>query len=227
MGCLFSIPAAQAEEDWKGDWLFKAEPEGAERLAFPAPAWKDVKRKVVIVDGEVCLREGQLEMFACPRGTKEHESIVAVDAAPSLIHKALESLGAKPGSPVVFAPEYKAASGVTVKVMVVFVDKAGKRQSIPAQDWIKNAKTGAKMDVDWVFGGGLIRKNDAGQVDYSSDQGDFICLANFPTAMLDVPVPSSQTNDVLLFECRTDSVPDLKTKVRLVLIPQFEKPKAP
>ena len=46
--------------------------------------WIDPKRKAVIVDGQVCLREGQLEMFACPKGSKEHESIVSVNAKRSL-----------------------------------------------------------------------------------------------------------------------------------------------
>ncbi len=40
--------------------------------------WLDTKNKRVVLEGEVCLREGQLEMFACLKGTKEHESIVAV-----------------------------------------------------------------------------------------------------------------------------------------------------
>jgi len=38
--------------------------------------WIDQKRKYVVVDGKVSMREGPLEMFACPKGTKEHESIV-------------------------------------------------------------------------------------------------------------------------------------------------------
>src|SRR5436853_2750650 len=54
-------------------------PEGLVKLFPKSDVWLDEKRKAVVVDGQVCLREGQLEMFACPRGTKEHESIVALN----------------------------------------------------------------------------------------------------------------------------------------------------
>ncbi len=39
------------------------------RLSKTNEIWFDSKRKAVVVDGQVCLREGQLEMFACPKGT--------------------------------------------------------------------------------------------------------------------------------------------------------------
>ena len=52
---------------------------GLIRLDPKAEVWVDAKRKRVIVGGQICLRQGLLEMFACPRGTKEHESIVSVN----------------------------------------------------------------------------------------------------------------------------------------------------
>src|SRR5437762_345434 len=54
-------------------------PEGLRKLSETSDIWLDTKRKAVVVDGQVCLREGQLEMFACPKGTKEHESVVSVN----------------------------------------------------------------------------------------------------------------------------------------------------
>ena len=50
--------------------------------------WVDLKKRHVVVDGTVCLREGQLEMFACPKGTKEHEAIVAIDCPAQFLHAA-------------------------------------------------------------------------------------------------------------------------------------------
>src|SRR5205814_1960643 len=43
-------------------------------------AWIDKKHKQVVMQGKIAVREGNLEMFACPQGTKEHESIVATAA---------------------------------------------------------------------------------------------------------------------------------------------------
>src|ERR1051325_5563629 len=81
-------------------------PEGLKKLFPSSDIWLDAKRKAVVVDGQVCLREGQLEMFACPKGTKEHESIIAIDCLPEEVHAGLLAVGAKVGTPVKFDPEY-------------------------------------------------------------------------------------------------------------------------
>src|SRR5437588_8082767 len=59
----------------------KKDPTGMTRLHPTMPIWLDVPNKRVVMVGEVCLREGQLEMFACVRRTKEHESILTVPNA--------------------------------------------------------------------------------------------------------------------------------------------------
>jgi len=52
-----------------------------------------------------------------------------------------------------------------------------------------------------------------------AESGDLICVSNFPTATLDVPVKSSQANEELLYEPFTERIPPRDTKVRLVLRP--------
>jgi hypothetical protein len=218
---LFSASQLCAEEDWTADWLFRAIPEGSAPLATGQKAWVDVNRKLVVVDGEVCLREGQLEMFACPRNTKEYEAVVVVDALPGIIHQGLVKAGAKPGSPAKFDP-YTPATGTPLKVMIVWVDDEGKRHAVPAQEWIKDLKTAKSMDRDWVFGGsGFVKDEETGKARYLADEGDFICVANFSTAAIDIPVKSSQENSSLNYEAFTKNIPALKTKVRLVLAPQL------
>ena len=56
-----------------------------------------------------------------------------------------------------------------------------------------------------------------------AEAGDFICVSNFTTATLDVPIESSQSNEGLLFEANTDRIPELGTPVRLVLKPVLEE----
>src|SRR5215217_5642329 len=65
------------------------------RLSKTNDVWFDNKRKAVVVDGQVCLREGQLEMFACPKGTKEHESVVSLNCKADEVHAGLLAAGAK------------------------------------------------------------------------------------------------------------------------------------
>ena len=84
-------------------------PEGATRLSPKYDVWVDAKRGVVLVDGQVSLRRGMLEMFACIRNTKEHESVVTADTQAFLVHAGLLRLGAEPGHPAQFVPEVQAA----------------------------------------------------------------------------------------------------------------------
>ena len=102
-------------------------PKGLVKLSKTNDVWLDTKRKAVVVDGQVCLREGRLEMFACSKGTKEHESIVAPNCQAQEVHAGLLAAGAKPGTPVSFNPEYKAATGQIVDVYVLWKDAAGEK----------------------------------------------------------------------------------------------------
>jgi hypothetical protein len=69
-----------------------------------------------------------------------------------------------------------------------------------------------------VFAGSAFWKDPAdGQEYYQADGGDLICVSNFPTATLDLPLQSSQANDSLMFEVFEDRVPARGTAVELVL----------
>jgi hypothetical protein len=163
-------------------------------------------------------------MFACPKGSKEHESIVAVNCKAQFVHAALEAIGAQAGKPVSFDPTYQPASGPIVDVYVLWQDAAGKKNRVRAQEWIKELKSDKAMTHPWVFAGSAVWTDETtGQRYYQADGGDFICVSNFPTAMLDLPVASSQANESLSFAAWTERIPPLGTKVRLVLIPQLEK----
>jgi len=200
------------------------DPPGMKRLMKGYDVWIDPAHKRIVVDGNIVLREGQLEMFACPRGTKEHESIVAVDTMAYAVHAGLLAVGAKAGTPVQYQPTYKPATGTEVDVRIVWRDKNGNVHRDRAQDWIRDTKTGKAMDQPWVFAGsGFWEDETTGTKTYLAESGDFICVSNFPSAMLDLPVESSQANEALLYEAYTQHIPPLGTRVRLVLTPKLKK----
>ncbi len=192
-------------------------PEGAQRLAEESDVWVHPGRKEVIVDGRVVLTRGPLEMFACPPQTKEHESIVAVDAKAYLIHAGLLAIGAEPGHPVQFVPEYAPARGSQIEVLAEWVDGRGQTRRVNAQQWIRDSQTGQSLQVPWVFAGSGFWVNPQGERKYLAESGDLICVSNFTTAMLDLPVASSQAESQLLFEAFTERIPIPGTRVRLVL----------
>jgi len=199
-------------------------PLGAKRLDPHYPVWVDTKEKAVIADGQVCLQKGMLEMFACLRNTKEHEAIVAADTKAYLVHTGLLAIGAQAGSPAKFQPEYKPPSGTEIDITIHWKDDKGRQQIARAQDWVKDLKTKKAMEYPFVFGGSTFWTDpESGKKFYQAEGGDFVCVSNFGTAMLDIPVKSSQSNEELEFEAFTERIPPVGTPVRLVFKPRIEK----
>ncbi len=213
-------PVSRPEPELKP---FPPAPQGAQSLAKKGRAWMDREKQQVIVDARISLRRGLLEMFACTPNTKEHESIVAVDSQAFVLHAGLLAVGAEPGSPVEFTPQYKPPTGTQIDIEVHWMDENGKQQQAKAQDWIRDARTQKAMNLPWVFAGsGFWRDDETGNSGYLAEAGDLICVANFSTAMLDVPAELTSDNAGLLYEANTDRIPPLGWPVRLVLKPVVE-----
>lgn len=190
---------------------------GMTRLSPTEKVWLDQEAGQIVVGGEIVLQRGQIEFFACPRRTKEHESVVAVDASARLVHTGLLAIGLLAGKPVQFAPEYRAAEGPPVRIEVRWIDAEGNPQQVDAKEWILNTRTGKPLETDWVFAGSSFWRDEVtGEEYYQADGGDLVCVSNFPTATLDLPIASSQSNEALLFEVFESRVPARGTPVELV-----------
>lgn len=178
--------------------------------------WMERNDQVVIADGYIAQQAAQLEMFACPAGTKEHESIVAVFPRSQLVHAGLLAIGAKPGSPAKFEP-FQAAKGATIRIYALWYDVKGKRQATIAQKWVRNSRTKENLKSDWVFAGSREYKDEySKEVQYLADSGELVCVANFGTSTLDLVVESEQANSNLVFDAFTERIPKRNTPVRLV-----------
>ena len=195
------------------------DPPGMVRLDKVSRVWADKKNKRVVVDGYVALRAGQLEMLACPVGTKEHESIFAVFSKAQIIHAGLLAVGAKTGSPVKWEPDYKAPTGSEIQVFALWKDADGKKHKADARTWVQELGTEDEtLKVNFVFAGsGFWEDPDTGEKIYQAESGDLICVSNFSTAMLDVPMESSMANSGLMFAAFTERIPEKDTPIRLVL----------
>ena len=194
------------------------------RVSKDQSIWIDLKRKWVVVDGWVCLREGELEMFACTVGTKEHESVITLKTKASLVHASLLAVGAKVGNTVKFSPQYKAASGTVIDVVVIWKDKDQKKHAVPGQQWVKHHRTGKPLEYPWVFAGSGFFQDELSMAEiYYGDGGDLLCVSNFSSATMDLPVQSSKDNNDLLYQARTASIPPIRTSVRMVMIPRTKE----
>lgn len=99
----------------------------------------DLKGKRLLVKADVVMREGLLEMLACLKQTKEHESLLSVDAKAQVIHAGLVALGAEAGSPATFVPDYKPATGQQIDIFFTWTDAEGKLHRDAAQKWVRHA----------------------------------------------------------------------------------------
>lgn len=195
-------------------------PPEAKKIAEDGNIWVDVNKKRVIVDGYIAVNEGPLEMFACPVGTKEHESVVALLSKASYVHAGLLAVGAVQGTTVSRLPEYRPATGQRIAIWVVWRDAEGKIRREKAQKWVKNIVSGTALDLDWVFAGSRFWKDPEASIErYEADSGDLVCVSNFPTATLDLPVESSDANASLQFNAFTEHIPPRGTPVRVVFTP--------
>jgi hypothetical protein len=202
-------PAAEPAPDRHPEW---------KRLSPQEEVWIDAQGRRVVVGGEIAIDKGPIEYFACPQGTKEHESIVATRSTARLVHAGLLAIGLVPGKPVSFDPAYVAAKGPVVRVTMRWRDEAGTVQELPAQEWIRDNRTGKPMQEQWVFAGSAFWTDSSdGKEYYQADGGDLVCLSNFPTAMLDLPIESSQSNEALLFDAFDGRVPPRGTAVEMIL----------
>lgn len=195
------------------------DPPGMTRLDPNSRVWADKKNRRVVVDGYIAIDNGQLEMLACIVGTKEHESVVAVFSRAQFIHAGLLAVGAKVGKPVAWEPEYQPPTGSEIQVLALWRDKDGSKKNIDTRQWVREVGTEDKvLSVNYVFAGSQMWKDpDSGEERYLAESGDLVCVSNFSTATLDVPMNSSQANSGLMFAAFTERIPPRDTPVRLVL----------
>ena len=196
-------------------------PQGLILLAKGQTVWVDKKNKQIVMDGEICLTAGQLELLVSEAGMKTHEAVISVKAKPSTVHAGLLAVGARQGTPVKYEPEYAVATGDIIDVKVMWWDRDGKPHEARGQDFARNFRTKKKLEHEWVFAGsGMWKDESNGRVSYMADSaGDFICVSNFSSAMMDLPIESSADNDGLSYEAFTENIPPRGTKVRVILTP--------
>jgi hypothetical protein len=203
----------------------------AKKVEMGKNVWLEVQadKRRVIVDAEVCLREGMLEHLMCRKRTKEHEAILAADVDARDIHKALILAKATPGTTVKYKDDGTIVppTGTKIKVTLLYKDK-DKPVTVLGRDWVRDMKTKKSLQHDWVFAGSEFQVNPLEKDKpplYAANAGDVICVSNFEGAMLDLPINSSKNNAELEFEAFTERIPPLGTPVTVILEPVLETKK--
>ncbi len=177
--------------------------------------WFDPEQKALVLRARVVLREGFLEHLLCKNQSKEHESILATAAAPRMIHAGLLLTGAEVGNPVAFRPEYAPPTGTPVAIRLEWTQDDKAREA-DAREWVVDPQSKKNLEPNWVFAGSIeVIDEIEKKRHYAADQGDLITVANFPEAILDVPIASSADDAARSFMADTAKIPPLGTWVTM------------
>lgn len=143
-------------------------------------------------DGHGGVRRVYLEVLACAKDSREHETLVVTPAKPSHIHAALLLVGLEPGAPGSWDVRADTMTSTPPKgppVVVNFAwtapDGRGLEQS-PAR-WVINANTGktlAETEGDeqaFVFAGSIMVRKPSGEVYGADREGNIVGLHTFGT----------------------------------------------
>lgn len=211
----------------------------------------DFQKRCVDLEGSICLDRGFLELVACTKGSKEHESIVAIEARPMHIHAALLALGANSGHPAMRKPIDAQETrwidlpprGDPVGVYLVFEDPDGKRLEHPVSRFVARAGRrpeelrdadgdGAAEDMEFphtfLFAGSLLRSTGPGPRQYLADlSGNVVSISTFGDELLCLPGIHTHDDGSLVWQVDATDLPDVGSKVTLRLRPKVRPvPKA-
>jgi hypothetical protein len=246
---LLAVPAAAQEPPAE---LPAADGKAADAGPSTEPARKkfelpglviDFQKRCVDIESSICLDDGLLELIACTKGSKEHESIVAIEARPMHVHTALLLLGAKPGNPAMRKPVDQQRTrwidipprGDPVDVYLVFKNQEGKMVEHPINKFVGRSERGpaeqpfaGENDDDevtfphtFLFAGSHLRGDGPGPRKYLSDlSGNVISIATFGDELLCLPGVHDRANDALMWQVDSTHLPKVGSKVTLRLRPQ-------
>src|SRR5215471_14628401 len=138
LGGTAALPAG-ADDEPAGADAAKETPGEPIPLNTQGTVLLDKKNKRLLLKTRVVQQNRSLELFCCLKGSKEHESILTLDAKAYVIHTGLLALGAKPGTPVRYDPEYHPPTGQKIDIFVNWTDADGESRRAPARSWVRQA----------------------------------------------------------------------------------------
>ena len=162
---LFAHPAASAEP---------TSTKPARKLVKLPGIVIDFEQRCVDLEATICLENGLLELIACTKGSKEHESIVTVAARAMHIHTALLAIGANNGHPAMrklMGEQEKRwvhipPSGDLIEVFLVVTNKDGVSIDRPINDFVVRSN----QRIDEVDGTVIVATGET--TDHKNDNSD-------------------------------------------------------
>ena len=144
---------------------------GGHALAAPPGITVDKEKKTVAIDAKIAPRKlpnldqiYPIEVIACfaaPKGEKAHETVVTIEALPSEVHKAIESLGLKAGK-VADVQNDKPAEGPELNVYIEIPLEGGGKKRVSINQALIDNRTAKPLpkSVRFRFTGSVLVQAD-------------------------------------------------------------------
>lgn len=239
LGIFLLVPETHAKEPIEtppvADPAQKKLQDAIQAVKMPGIAINPVER-VVDVDAEVCLDEGALELIACTKDSKEHESIVVILARPSHVHAALLLLGARNGHPAMRRPldpemtrwQDIPATGDLIDVSLAWKKEDGTLVERPLSDFLmRSEEEGAPADDkkdrekfpnSFLFAGSHLGDEAETPRKYLAEvSGNVISISTFGDELLCLSDIHGHENQALAWQIDPTHLPKKHTKVLLRL----------
>ena len=189
----------------------------------------DKKTREIRFPALVNMREGFLEFLVVHEHGAVHESLFRTHVSPTHINLALTLLRYKPSKEFYRIPTEKGTPSdefysvpeetklaARIDIQVEF-EKDGVMQRLPVNDWVRHETTAKAMPPGhWVYGGSDFYKGNF----IPEDSGQIAAIFITDTALINYPGTDNINDDV--WTVMTERVPDLETKVTLILAPLKE-----
>jgi hypothetical protein len=190
----------------------------------------DKEKRLIKIDAKIAPRKlphlskiYEIEVIACwahPKGKKAHETIVTIEAKPSVVHKGLVAMGLKPGKPVMGGEAIP--EGPEVNLFLEFPGPDGATKKVSIDKTMVDTRNGKPFpkSVKWRFTGSVMSKPDPNKDEtvYGADI-DGTLIAIFPVTDKSVLQGGLKFKDqeYLRLETNTKLLPKEGTAVKLVI----------
>lgn len=204
----------------------------------PGISFNSDKHEVTIA-AQVAARQGWLEQIVCKAGTREHESLLASQVPPRLIHAAMLAAGFVPGAPGSWqeVPDAKGnlslvlvpPTGERVELLVRYRDTQGVHE-LQLVEWVHGIAQSAESPQNpvfpsdrFVFAGSSVRPNPPslgpGEHYVADYTGSIVGLVTFGDEVIAFSEVIPDRVDVVppVWEAWTSRMPPEGTAVELIV----------
>jgi hypothetical protein len=173
----------------------------------------DRNKKTITIQGEVNMAYGIVELLACTKIGKLHESVLVMDVQPIHLQTALILLGLDYGGGIRYQGDPLSPKGDRVQIWVEW-DADGETKRLRAEDLVFNRVTQTHMKhIDWVFTGSRV----ANGIFTAQAVGTLITTFRDPDAIIDNPLPEGADDTVYIANAQV--VPPKGTPIKMIITP--------